>query len=126
MAVTILAGLLSANDFAAAALRYWVGDMIGIAVVTPFALIALTRKPLLQMSAETTLQFAAVGAALALVFGYAEEQQFQLFYVLFLPIVWIAVRTGSEGVTVGILVTQIGLILGVMLFPTKGHDVTKF
>ena len=65
------------------------------------------------MSVETALQFAAIVGALALVFGYAQEQQFQLFYVLFLPIVWMAVRTGFEGVTVGILVTQLGLILGV-------------
>ena len=57
-------------------------------------------------------------------FGFAEEQQFQLFYVLFLPIVWMAVRTGLEGVTVGILIIQLGLIVGVTLFPAKGHDVT--
>jgi signal transduction histidine kinase len=126
VAVTILAGLLPIKDFAAATLRYWVGDVIGIMVVAPFALIALTRKKMLRLSLETLLQFAAIVGALALVFGYAEEQQFQLFYVLFLPIVWMAVRAGSEGVTVGILITQLGLIFGVMLFPAKGHDVTGF
>jgi len=36
VAATILAGLLSPNEFAAAAFRYWVGDMIGI-MVAPFA-----------------------------------------------------------------------------------------
>ena len=57
-------------------------------------------------------------------FGFAEEQQFQLFYVLFLPIVWMAVRTGLEGVTIGILIIQLGLIFGVMLFPAESHEVT--
>jgi integral membrane sensor domain MASE1 len=38
-----LAGLVPWSDYAAAALRYWVGDVIGIAVVTPFLLILLTR-----------------------------------------------------------------------------------
>jgi two-component system, LuxR family, sensor kinase FixL len=124
--LTIAAGLLPAADFGAAALRYWVGDVIGIIVMAPFALIALTRRRVLPMSVETWLQLAAIVGALALVFGYAEERQFQLFYVLFLPIVWMAVRTGSEGVTVGILVTQLGLIAGVMLFPEEAHDVTAF
>ena len=122
--LTIAAGLLPLADFAAAALRYWVGDVIGIMVVTPFALFALTRRRLLPLSIETALQFAAIGVALALVFGFAQEQQFQLFYVLFLPVVWIAVRTGSEGVSVGLLVTQLGLILGIQLFPAGAFDVT--
>jgi two-component system sensor kinase FixL len=122
--VAITAGLLPIKDFAAATLRYWVGDMIGIMVVAPFARMALTRRRVLRISVETLLQLAAIIGALALVFGYAEERQFHLFYVLFLPIVWMAVRTGSEGVTVGILITQLGLILGVILFPVKDHDVT--
>jgi len=120
------AGYLPVKEFAAASLRYWVGDMIGIMVVAPFGLVVLTRRRTLRMSVETVLQFAAIVAALGLVFGYAREQQFQLFYVLFLPIIWMAVRTGSEGVTIGIVVTQLGLILGVIAFPGKGHDVTAY
>ena len=65
-----------------ATLHYWVGDVIGIVVVTPFTLIALTRRTMPRFSIETALQIAAVLAALALIFGLAEEQQFQLFYVL--------------------------------------------
>ncbi len=126
VAVTTAAGLLPIKDFAAATLRYWVGDVIGIVVFAPFALIALTRRSVIRMSVETFLQIAAIIGALALVFGYAKEQQFQLFYVLFLPIVWMAVRTGTEGVIVGILITQLGLIFGVIFFPGEGHDVTAF
>lgn len=126
VSLMIGAGLLPAADFAAAALRYWVGDVIGITVVAPFALFALTRHRLLPLTTESMLQFVAIGLALALVFGLAEEQQFQLFYVLFLPIVWLAVRAGSEGVSVGILATQLGLILGIQLFPPGTFDVTAF
>ena len=122
--VAVLAGLLSGADFVPATISYWVGDMIGIMVVAPFVLVAFTRKRVLHVSIETLLQFAAVIAALALMFGFAEEQQFQLFYVLFLPIIWMAVRTGLEGVTVGILIIQLGLIFGVMLFPAESHEVT--
>jgi signal transduction histidine kinase len=124
--LAIAAGLLPPADFASAALRYWVGDVIGIIVVTPFTLLALTRRRMLPMSLENALQFAAIFVALALVLGYTDERQFQLFYVLFLPIVWMAVRSGSEGVTVGILVTQLGLIVGFILFPEEATDVTAF
>jgi two-component system sensor kinase FixL len=122
----IASAQMPATDFAVATLRYWVGDVIGIMVVTPFALIALTRRQVLRMSIETALQIASILAALTLVFGYSEAQQFQLFYVLFLPIVWMAVRTGIEGVTVGILITQLGLIVGVQLFPSDAQDFTAF
>jgi two-component system, LuxR family, sensor kinase FixL len=126
VAVTIFAGLLPPDEFAVAAFRYWVGDMIGIMVVTPFVLIVLTHTHVLRISFETVLQFAAIIGALAIMFGYAEEQRFQLFYVLFLPIVWMAVRTGTEGVTFGLLITQLGVIAGVTLFPPFGHDVLAF
>jgi len=126
VAVTTFAGLLPPNEFAAAAFRYWVGDMIGIMVVTPFALIALTHSHVFRLSFETVLQFAAIIGALAIMFGYAEEQRFQLFYVLFLPIIWMAVRTGAEGVTLGLLITQLGVIAGVTIFPVFGHDVLAF
>jgi signal transduction histidine kinase len=126
VALAISVSLLPAADFASAALRYWVGDVIGIIVVTPFALVTLTRRRVLPMTLETVLQFGAILAALALVLGYAEERQFQLFYLLFLPIVWMAVRAGSEGVAVGILVTQLGLIVGFTLFPEQARDVTAF
>ena len=124
--LTVAAHQLPLQDFWLATLHYWVGDVIGITVVTPFALFALTRRRLLPLTAETALQFIAIGLALALVFGLAEERQFQLFYVLFLPIVWLAVRTGLEGVSVGILVTQFGLILGIQLAPAGTFDVTVF
>jgi|GEM_PF-647773 len=119
-------GLLPLNAVAGATLRYWVGDLIGIVVVTPFALIALTRPRSLRASAETVLQIAAIIAALALVFGLAQEQQFQLFYLLFLPIIWMAVRAGFEGVSLGIVVTQLGLIIGVELFRHEPGDLLAF
>ena len=75
VAVTTFAGLLPPNEFAAAAFRYWVGDMIGIMVVTPFAFIALTHSHVFRVSFEILLQFAAIIGALAIMFGYAEERR---------------------------------------------------
>jgi integral membrane sensor domain MASE1 len=124
--LTIAAGVLTAKDFMAAAMRYWIGDVIGILVLTPFALFALTRRRILPMSMETALQFVAVVCALTLVFGIAEEREFQLFYVLFLPIVWMAVRNGTEGVSAGVLLTQLGVILGARFLPNEREELIAF
>ena len=126
ISVMIGAELMSTKDFASATLSYWVGDVIGILGLTPFVLIVLTRRRILPMSAETAIQFAAVAGALVLVFGSAAEREFQLFYILFLPVVWIAVRTGIEGVSAGILFTQLGLILGVQFLPEQRQEPTAF
>jgi two-component system, LuxR family, sensor kinase FixL len=124
--LTIAAGLLTVKDFIAATLRYWIGDVIGILVLAPFALFALSRRRILPMSTESALQCAAIVCALVLVFGIAEEREFQLFYVLFLPIVWMAVRNGTEGVSAGILITQLGVILGVKFFPDQREELIAF
>jgi two-component system, LuxR family, sensor kinase FixL len=127
VAVRVAAGLLPPIDFVAATLRYWIGDMIGVLGIVPFALFALTRRRLLPLlSLETFLQCIAITGALVIVFFSAEEQEFQLFYVLFLPIVWMAVRNGTEGASVGILITQLGVILGVGLFPTQREQLIAF
>jgi len=122
----IAAGVLPLNELAAASLRYCVGDLIGIVVVTPFTLIALTRPRAFRPSVETALQIAAIIAALVLVFGISQGEQFQLFYVLFLPIIWIALSAGFEGVSLGVLITQLGLIVGVELLRDESHDLMAF
>ena len=78
------------------------------------------------MSIETALQCAAIACALLMVFGFSNEREFQLFYVLFLPIVWMAVRNGIEGVSAGILITQCSLILGVGLLPEESKELNAY
>jgi signal transduction histidine kinase len=124
--ILTVAGFLSADDFFVTCLRFWVGDVIGVTVVAPFGLMVLTRKKLLKVSAETAAQFVAILLALLLVFGFPQEQQLQLFYVLFLPIIWMAVRAGLQGVTAGILVAQLGLIVGVQILSSADVNVTAF
>ena len=118
-------GLLPAADFVPAMLSYWVGDAIGIMVLTPFVLVLWTRRYAVWMSAETVLQLIAIVAALMLVYAYWTAQHLQLVYVLFVPVVWMAVRAGIEGVSLGILATQLGLILGFHIFPQEISEMPK-
>jgi two-component system sensor kinase FixL len=122
----ILAGSLSADSFVPATVRYWLGDMIGILGVTPFALLLWDRRAALLSVLELAAQYAAIVAGLVIVFGIFAEQEFQLFYILFLPIVWMAARGGIEAVDGGILFLQFGWILGLKLFSTGRQDMAAF
>jgi len=123
----IWAELLAPPDFASAVLRCWVGDMIGIAVVTPFGLLVFARKPLIEFKWETTLQMvSSIILAFWVAKVFAEQDQLQLFYFLFLPLTWIAVRSGIEGVTVALVLVQAGLLVAVHFFPGRSIDVLDF
>lgn len=124
--VLVAAGLIDPVDFAAAAVRLWIGDMIGIAVLTPFLLIVLTRQRLPSLSWEMPMQAAAIIVALTLVFGFTHAYSFQFFYLLFLPVIWIAIRFGLEGVVAGLVATQAGLIGSVQLTVQSAETVTSF
>jgi two-component system sensor kinase FixL len=125
VAMVVAFGLLPATDFVPAMLSYWVGDAIGIMVLTPFVLVLWTRRYAVWVSAETVLQLVAIVAALMLVYAYWTVQHLQLVYVLFVPVVWMAVRAGIEGVSLGILATQLGLILGFHIFPQEISEMPK-
>jgi signal transduction histidine kinase len=119
-------GLLPAGEFPSAALRFWVGDMIGVAVLTPFLLVLMTRRRPLHLSWEAVALLTVVAAAMFAVFGFAGAFRFQLFYLFFLPVIWTAVRFGLEGVTVGLLLTQVGLIAAIHYTEDSAADVTSY
>jgi two-component system, LuxR family, sensor kinase FixL len=123
--ILVASGLLGLADCAPMLASYWVGDMIGIMVMTPFALVLWSRRHAVWMSAETLLQLAAIMAALVLAYLYWTIEHLPLFYVLFVPIVWMAVRTGIEGVCLGILATQLCFIAGFHTFPNEVPEMPK-
>jgi len=126
VAVLTEADLLSKQQAVSAALQSWVGDMIGVAIVAPFALIFMNRGPSLKVSVEMIVQLLGIVVALVLVFISEERYHFQLFYVLFAPIIWMAVRGGLESVTIGVLVAQLGLIVALNMLPTGEVSLAAF
>ena len=119
-------GLLPAAEFTYAALRFWIGDLIGIVVFTPFFLILMTHRRLLRPTWEMLVLLLLVLAALWGVFGFADAFRFQLFYLFFLPVIWTAVRFGLEGVTVGLVIVQISLIAAIHFTDHSAADVTAY
>lgn len=105
-------GTIFQNEIGAVAWRAAVGDIIGILVVAPLMLLAVTYRPWPRPDPLALAQAFALFGALAIVFGYQDASAFQLFYLLFLPLLWIALSYGPPGASVALLLIQIGLIIG--------------
>ena len=127
VALLIATELLPPQDLTQALLRSWVKDMIGIAVIAPFGLLALSRERIIKIDWEWLLQMASsVVLTMCVAVVYAETDQLQLFYLLFLPLTWIAVRSGIEGVSTALLLIQVGLFFALLLFSKRNVDVLDF
>lgn len=119
-------GIVSSGDFFQVALRAFVGDMIGVMIFTPFLLILITRSRFPRFSWEVVLLAALIIAAIAGVFAVAVSFRLQFFYLLFIPIVWTAVRFGLEGVSSMLVVAQIGLIAAIQISGQSAIDIVSY
>ena len=129
-------GLFSWDDFAKASLQIGIGDAIGAVVLAPLLFVLLDRwrrplpaprRPAWLAALEVVAQLASIAAALALVFGVGHDQySFELFYLLFLPVVWIATRHGLPGACWAVLAVQAGLIAALEFQDTSGDVVRTF
>ena len=110
-------GFLPTGQEARVTMPLLVGDMIGVAVITPLVLRAARPQARAQMLNPS---FAVGVAASSLVAGVLiwllllDPLQYStdLFYVLFLPIVFVALRNGLDGVCLTLAVTQVTLVAG--------------
>jgi signal transduction histidine kinase len=113
-----LSGQLAAAPLHEAWMRFWLGDAVGILVTAPLlfaaadaqrrsALLALGRRP------EAWLQALVLAAALWLIFAGLKGDPAHHFYLLFLPLIWIAMRSGMNGAIVATGIVQIGVVLGI-------------
>lgn len=131
MGVFALTGRVPPQDLPLAGLHFWIGDLIGIAVLTPFLLLIVDRKArgaaLARLDVREALaQLVAVDLGLWTIFGLETTDHFEYAYVLFLPLIWIAMRGGLVGTTWGIVATQLGLILAVQAKGLDAAAVTQF
>ncbi len=116
------AGVVPWTGCANAVFQYWIGDAIGIAVFTP-PLLMITQSLALPAPTdrgrnwlqllEVPAQGASIVAALAAVFlQIGGDHPLGVFYVLFLPLIWIATRRGVVAASWALLAIQAGLIAG--------------
>jgi signal transduction histidine kinase len=120
---------LDVGDLPSAALPLLVGDLIGIAVVTPLTLRLVLHTPHLSVRAlralapEIVLYVALVTLLLWFILGTESAAGFKYFYLFFLPVVVAAVRHGLDGACLGLALTQLGLV---GLLRHHGYDANVF
>lgn len=124
VAIFAASGLLEWDGLWNFMLHFWVGDMIGIAGFTPLVLLMMDgeRRAAVAQDArpgEIALQLCAIVIGLWVIFFWESTDHFEYSYVLFLPLIWIALRGGLVGATWGILATQLGLAIAIQI---KGFD----
>ncbi|MEQ1352734.1 MAG: response regulator [Candidatus Acidiferrum sp.] len=131
------------NEYVKAALNWWVGDAVAITCITPFCLVFLmpavrrfvgmTPTPMdVEYAAPTysiheahgllrTVESIAISGVIAgsmwAILGPHSKDNHDMFYFFFLPIIWIAVRRGLRGATIGILMVDVGIVLSLRITP---------
>jgi signal transduction histidine kinase len=99
-------------------LRFWVGDAVGVLVTAPLLLVVADpegRRSFAELAQrwETLLQVGLLGVTLWLIFAGLRGDPSHHFYLVFLPLIWIAIRHGLGGAIVAVGLVQIGVILGI-------------
>ena len=113
----LLTGDIPQDRLLTAITHFWVGDMLGFIVVMPAVSVALLLRHRIAdgvpRSVYVDMAVLTAGLVLALwsMFGLPRTDDHQFFYLLFLPVIWVAVRNGFPGAALAILLAQISLLI---------------
>jgi len=128
-ALLLAADELTTGDLAQSALPLFVGDIMGIAVITPLVLRLSLRWPdlasrtLIEIIPELTLYVIVVTCTLWLSVSVGTGANYKFLSLLFLPVVAAALRYGIDGSCAALAATQLGLVV---LLHQSGHDAAAF
>jgi signal transduction histidine kinase len=113
--IFVAAGDVPAGDAMLGTARYGLADVNGILMLTPLLVLVGDWRGSLGVLRnhwrEATLQGTSVLTALIMVFFLPAADQLRFFYLLFVPIIWIALRWRITGALFAVLVIQVGLIV---------------
>jgi signal transduction histidine kinase len=128
--VLYAAGPLGDAALFAAWLRFWVGDAVGVLVTAPLLLVVADPEGRQSFGAllrrwETCLQVALLGATLWLIFAGLGGDPSHHFYLVFLPLIWTAIRHGLGGAILAVGVVQVGVVLGIHHHPVQNLPIIE-
>jgi diguanylate cyclase (GGDEF)-like protein/PAS domain S-box-containing protein len=131
------------SDYWRAAFGWFIGDMVGLLALAPFLLIHVlpwVRKKLAPQSTsainanrvrwkfsdlpEAFAQAAGILDVLWIMFGRTFAP-FQLFYLCFIPIIWVAMRNGIERAVIAILMLDFGIVAALHFYPAVPNVLAK-
>jgi two-component system, LuxR family, sensor kinase FixL len=112
-----LTGSLPSGEFYSAMRHFWIGDTVGMIVIIPtatavFIFLSKERWRWSSYDVVSCLGF-IVGTCLAFaaLIGAGRARDHDLFYLLFLPVIWMGMLQGYAGVAIALLVIQLVLFL---------------
>lgn len=135
------------SEFWPSASQWFLGDEIGLLGIAPFLLIHVfpwirrrlspglvelrrarkrsrPRLSRLGMIVEVAAQVSALLVLLWLMFGSALGH-FQLYFLSFIPVIWIAMRQGIRRVVTGLLALNFGIVVALHFFPVTSGVLPK-
>ncbi len=119
--ILVSAGQLNGGDAWASIGRYWIGEFNGIIALTPVLLLRVDRAALWdeirRNRRELILQALGAVVGVGLAFGLAAARDVRLFYPLFAPVTWIALRHGVPGAMISVSLVQAALVAALELTP---------
>jgi two-component system sensor kinase FixL len=119
--ILVSAGELDPAKTWASIAHYWIGEFSGIIALTPVLLLRVDRAALWDEIRRNTraLVLPALGAlaGLGCAFALAAARDVRLFYPLFVPVTWIALRYGVSGAMISVSLVQGALVAALELTP---------
>jgi len=143
--------LIPSRDYLRATLNWWVGDAVAIGSITPFCLIHVLPKlrrfagysePAstpgdqatvmvgrhelqgIRRAAESALFAGCITAVLWMALSGRWSRGNEMLFLLFLPLIWMAVRRGLRGATAAILALDSGIIVALRIYPRGPSELT--
>ena len=134
---------ITRSDYWSAASGWFIGDMVALLALAPFLLIHVlpwVRKNLAPQSTSLTTAHAAQVNVFHLAEGFAQVAgivaflwimfgrtfaPLQLFYLSFVPIIWVAMRNGIRRAVVAILMLDFGIVAALHFFPALPNVLAK-
>jgi two-component system, LuxR family, sensor kinase FixL len=130
--VLYLAGSLPADQFISALRHFWIGDAVGIIAVIAAAtgVFSVLSKTRWVWRKDDTLNWSVFIVSSCLVFAFIHSAPsayaYHLFYLLFLPTIWIGMRAGYVGVSIALLATQTAFFMTASHIGFSADDFDQF
>jgi signal transduction histidine kinase len=119
--ILVSAGQLHSGEAWASFGRYWIGEFNGIIALTPVLLLKVDRSALWEgirrNRRELILQALGAVVGVGFAFALAAARDVRLFYPLFAPVTWIALRHGVVGAMISVSLVQAALVAALELTP---------
>jgi two-component system, LuxR family, sensor kinase FixL len=128
----IVVGRFDIDDLLPSIPTEFIGDAIGIAVVSPLMLRFWYLRRRLRLEhirpvlLEAALFAALIGVCLLSILETSPQHGSNFFYLLFLPVIIAALRHGIDGACVILRATQIGLVLLLQSYSFDAATFTEF